>query len=158
MKKGIIILITCFFLSGALFALDNDEHWRKLIELSNEEVYEALLSYDIETILSIFDEDATFMGPMEPATEGKKALKKKLLENREKGVKYHSMTGNILNVWGCEDYIYERGTIAFSLTAEGMSHPAAYYGSYFTVWLKQKDGSYKIKYHIWNLDFNPWEK
>ena len=158
MKKGIIILITCFFLSGALFALDNDEHWRKLIELSNDKVYEALLSYDIETILSIFDEDAIFMGPMEPATEGKKALKKKLLENREKGVKYHSMTGNILNIWGCDDCIYERGTIAFSLTAEGMSHPAAYYGSYFTVWLKQKDGSYKIKYHIWNLDFNPWEK
>ena len=158
MKSIFAVLVISLSLASITFALDNDEKWRKMIESSNDNVYVALMNYDTEAILSIFDDNAIFMGPMEPTVEGKKALKKKLLENKEKGVKYQSMNGNILNIWGCDDYIYERGTIAFSLTAEGMNHPVAYYGSYFTVWLKQKDGSYKIKYHIWNLDFNPWEK
>ena len=154
-----LILLTCIFsLSTPLFALENDEHWRKILEPYNDKVYQALLDYDIETILSIFDENAIFMGPLKSPIEGKKALKKELWENKEKGVKYHSMTGNMLDIWGCGDFIYERGTIAFSVSADDMNHPMAYYGSYFTVWLKQNDGSYKIRYHIWNLDFNPFEK
>jgi hypothetical protein len=42
-----------------------------------------------------------------------------------------------------------------SYSYKGHPKPDALYGSYFTVWQKENDGSLKIKYLIWNLGFDP---
>ena len=98
------------------------------------------------------------MMPFYPVIKGKKELKRVFDKARQMGEKIHSMTGNSLDVWGCGDLIYERGTVGFSSSTNEAPHPMAHIGSFFTIWQKQDDGSYKVKYFIWNLDYNPWKR
>jgi hypothetical protein len=77
---------------------------------------------------------------------------------KEQGVEYQSISGNSTEMWECENMVYDIGTFGMSLVTKNSRKPVAYYGSYFHVWQKQSDGSYKLKYMMSNLDFNPFEK
>ena len=53
--------------------------------------------------------------------------------------------------------VFDIGTFGMSLISSDSPKPIAYYGSYFHTWQKQSDGSFKIKYTMSNLDFNPFD-
>jgi ketosteroid isomerase-like protein len=155
MKRLIFLLtILCCCLA---FAREDSDYWRQLLKPYSDEFGGRLQKNDLEGILDSYDDDVILIRPFSPPLQGKEALKQEIKEARRIGFKYESISGETIEVWGCEDQIFERGTLAFSYTTKQNAKPQAYYGSYIAIWQKQDDSAYRIKYSLWNLDFNPWE-
>lgn len=117
----------------------------------------AMLSGNFEAMLPYYAEDIIVSPGLNPTVKGKAAVKEGYEKNRKDGVRYHSFSGTIEDMWESGDTIYERGTFGMSFSYKDHPKPIGYYGSYFTIWQREKDGSLKIKYVIWNLGFNPCE-
>jgi ketosteroid isomerase-like protein len=126
------------------------------IEKINKVIEKAMLSGNFDSILPYYTNDI-IISPFEKSVKGIEAIKEIYQENKKMGLKYHSFSGTIENLWECSDKIYERGTFGNSLSSNDHPKPVAYYGSYFTIWHKENDGSLKIEYLIFNLDFNPFK-
>lgn len=108
-------------------------------------------------LVEYYSDDVTVMPDFHPAIRGKKSLLEQYEKEMEKGVKYHSFSVTVEKRWKKEDEIFERGTFGMAVSSKNSRKPAAYYGSYFQIWKRQSDGSYKMTFTIWNLDFNPFE-
>ena len=106
-------------------------------------------------MLPYYAEDIIVSPGLNPTAKGKTAIKESYEKNRKDGVKYHSFSGTTEEIWECGDRVYERGTFGMSFSYKDHPKPIGYYGSYFTIWQREEDGSLKIKYVIWNLGFNP---
>jgi ketosteroid isomerase-like protein len=130
---------------------------KEKIEKINKVIEKAMLSGDFDSILPYYTDDIIISPPLRKSVEGVEAIKEIYQENKKIGLKYHSFSGTVEKIWECSDNIYERGTFGNSLSSNDHPKPVAYYGSYFTIWQKEKDGSVKIKYLIYNLDFNPFK-
>jgi ketosteroid isomerase-like protein len=160
MKLIRIVLSTFFciiFLSYSNIFAQEDEV-RKFIESIEDDFSKAALKGDYETILSYFADDVIVVPIFQPPIKGKKAYREELNKLKKQGVKYQSISGIIADIWECGNMVYETGTFAMSLIRKESARPEAYYGSYFQIWQKQSDESYKLKYMISNLDFNPFGK
>lgn len=122
-----------------------------------DKMLEAALAGENVTIIDFYTDDVVVNPSFHSAIKGKKALLKLYQYDAKKGVKYHSFNATVeqRRLYGNE--IFERGTFGLSVSSNESRKPQAYYGSYFQIWKKQSDGSYKIEYIIWNLDFNPFE-
>ena len=127
------------------------------IESMNKIFEKAIMKGDFESLLQYYTDDIIVSPDLEPSVKGKAALKEIYEKNEKRGIKYHSFSGTSEDIWECSDKVYERGTFGLSVSSREHRKPLAYYGTYFTIWQKENDGSLKIKYVIWNLDFNPYE-
>ncbi len=160
MKTNNLFLCTIFsfiFISYfSIFAQEADV--RKVLESVGDEINRAVLSGDYETVMSHFTDDVIIFPIFQAPIKGKQAYRKAVNKLKEKGVKYQSINGTSTEIWECGNMVYEIGTFGMSLVTKDSSKPTAYYGSYFNIWQKQSDRSYKLKYMISNLDFNPFEK
>ena len=128
---------------------------RTEIDSINNILDKAMLSGNFEAMMSYYAEDIIVSPGLNPTVKGKAAVKEGYEKSRKDGVKYHSFSGTTEEIWECEDRIYERGTFGMSFSYKDHPKPIGYYGSYFTIWQREADGSLKIKYVIWNLGFNP---
>ena len=137
--------------------VDTSKTLRSMVEKINDVLDKAMLEGDYETLLKYYTEDIIVSPGMNPTVRGKEALKEAYEKNRKKELKFHSFSGTIEDLWDCGEKVYERGKFGMSMTYKDRPKPLAYYGSYFTIWQKMNDDSLKIKYVIWNLDFNPCE-
>jgi ketosteroid isomerase-like protein len=150
-------MISFIFISSiTIFA--QEEEVRELLESIGGELTQALLSGDYETIMSHFTDDVIVFPIFDAPITGKRAYREAVKKLKERGVKYQSMSGSSTEMWECGEMVYEIGTFGMSLVSKDSPKPTAYYGSYFHVWQKQSDGSYKLKYMMSNLDFNPFEQ
>jgi ketosteroid isomerase-like protein len=120
-----------------------------------EQIQKAVLENDYETQLKFYAEDAVCVPSFQHALKGKREIRQAYMEQKKKGVKFHSFNANIDKIWKCDNEIYEYGTFGFAVSSRETKHPYAFTGSYFTIWEKQSDASYLIKYIISNYDFNP---
>lgn len=77
--------------------------------------------------------------------------------DHKEGVKYQSFSGAIEDLWACADKVYERGSWGMSYTTNRLKQPVAAYGSYFQMWTKHVEDSYRIQYLIFTLGSNPYE-
>ena len=157
-EKSYLCILLLLLLTNILLANDDPNDLRQIIGAINEKMNRAFVEGDNATTLSYHADDTIGMSDFKPMIKGKKALKRQMEMDRKRGGKVHSVSSTIGDIWSCGDMVYERGTFGLSVTMPVMSHPYAFYGSYFTIWQQQSDESYKIKLNIWNLDFNPWEK
>ncbi len=130
---------------------------RKFVESIEDDLNQAVIEGDYETVISYFADDIIVVPIFQSPIEGKEAYRKEVKKLKKKGVKYQSISGTIADIWECGNMIYEIGTFGMSLITKESPQPKAYYGSYFQIWQKQSDESYKLKYMISNLDFNPFE-
>jgi len=128
----------------------------KLTEI-NRKIENAVLQGDYDTQLSCFANDVIIDHPLEPPVSGKDALRAQFDRNRNEGLKYHSFSGTVEDLWVCGDRVYERGTWGMSFTSNRVKQPIAGYGSYFQIWSKHGKDSYRIQYLIFTLDFNPYD-
>ena len=160
MKRTICILCAVIFLLSLFTfsqAQDLSEEKKQKLDDIGDLLEKAMIDDDYETILKYYDDDVIIMPGFDPAIKGINALKKAYEKNKRKGIKYHSFTANSDKRWMCGNEIFEMGTFGMAISSKDSSHPKAYYGSYFQIWQEYKDSSLKIKYNIWNLDFNPFE-
>jgi len=151
-----LIAMWCVILIGHYNIFGQDSEAKKTIESIGDTINKAVLAGDYETMLSYFADDIIVDPIFQPPIKGKKAYREEVNKMKEIGVKYQSMNGTPSDMWECGDMIYERGTFGLSLVTKESPQPKAYYGSYFQIWQKQTDGSYKLKYMTSNLDFNPF--
>jgi ketosteroid isomerase-like protein len=153
--------LACLLIILGMFSLNlcgQEADVKELIESTGEKMSRAVIAGDFEMVLSFFTEDMIVDPIFQPVIKGKKAYWDEVKKMEEKGIRYQSLTGTPVDIWACGDRIYDRGTFGMSLITRESSQPVAFYGSYFQIWQKQSDGSYKIQYMISNLDFNPFEK
>ena len=130
----------------------------KFIESIENKINQAVLAGDYETVMSYFTDDIVVVPIFHPPIESKETYREEVKKLEAKGVKYQSISGTPSKIWVCDNLVYEMGTFGMSFVTNESPKPTAYYGSYFQIWEKQTDESYKLKYMISNLDFNPFEK
>ena len=159
MKRTICVFCAALFLlSFFSFSQAQDlsaEKTQKLEDIGTL-LEKAMIDGDYKTILEYYADDVIIMPGFNPAIKGINALKDAYKENQKKGIKYHSFTATAEKRWQCGDEIFSMGTFGMAISSKETSQPKAYYGSFFQVWQEYEDGSFKIKYNIWNLDFNPF--
>lgn len=155
MKYTILMLIFCLILP--LAAREDSDHYRAIIKPYAEEFSRLMQQNRFEELLDFYDKNITLIRPFSPPIKGRAAMRQEMKMLNDVGYRYHSLSGETIEVWGCDDQIFERATIAFSYSTDDEPTTKSYYGSNLAIWKKQADGSYKLYFSIWNLDFNPWE-
>ncbi len=116
----------------------------------------AVLNGDYETILKYYTEDIVILANSIPAIKGKEAVRALYEKDRKKGLKFHAFSGKPDKMWSCDDKVYEYGTYGMAVSSYETKHPYGFAGSYFTIWQKQKDGSYLMEFVMTNLDHEPY--
>jgi len=129
----------------------------RMLKETGEKMITATLAGEYLTLVNYHTDDVVIMPDFRPAITGKKALEEQYKEDMKLGLKHHSFTGTVEKRWQHGDEVFERGTFGMAVSSKKDKRPAAYYGSYFQIWQKQSDGTFKISFIIWNLDFNPFE-
>jgi len=153
----IILQFSALISISPVNAQDSLKEVKNKLEAINEARVQAALDGDYEALLKFLTDDVIIDPPFEPIIKGKKALRKRDEISRKIGLKYHSVSGTIEDMWIVGDKIYERGVWGMSITTNDLKQPIASYGSYFQIWRKQGD-SYLIEYVISNLDYDPYAK
>ena len=151
-KLHYFLLLTVF--TGLMFAkggAQSEAELREIIEPLNDKFINSILEDDLDSYLSSYTDDAIVMIPFVATIKGKHALTVHWHNNMARGEHVESANVKTLEIWKSGNKIYERGS--YQITFKKYENkPRAVYGSYFTIWEKQKDGSYKMKYDISNLD------
>jgi len=157
MKKATIstCLILVVLLTSNIASSQSNADYKAKIEGINKEMVKSMLEGNTEKLLSLYTEDAVTMPNYQPMMEGLAAIKKSSEEMVKGGLKYHSFAPTTLKVIVNGDQITEIGTFKIRLTLPNTTSPIDDQGKYLNIWEKQKDGSLKIKYEIWNTDVNP---
>jgi len=133
-----------------------DDDFKSTLQEINSVMDKAILSGDYEVILKYYTDDVIVMPIFEPAIRGMKALREEYKKDKKTGVKYHAFNARPDKMWACGNEVFEYGKFGLAVSSKETEHPYAFYGSYFTIWEKQPDNSYKIKYLITNLDHKPY--
>lgn len=152
MKKYIIFIL---FISQLLWAKTPLESAREKIEILKKQRQEATFAHDYKKALTFFTDDILILPGLQPPIKGKAELIKMFEMDEKNGVIFHAIGNNVEADWLCGEDYYERGTWSMSITSNQSDKPTAFLGSYFQIWEKQHDGSYQIKFNIWNLNHQP---
>jgi ketosteroid isomerase-like protein len=158
MKKVILnsvsVVLFVLFTASMAFAQTSAEYKTK-IEVMNKEMAKNMLAGNSEKNLAMYTEDAISMPSYEPMHDGLPAIKKASEDMAKSGIKFTAFQPTIHKVIVNGDMICEIGTYKITMTMPGMEKPMDDHGKYLTMWLKQKDGSLKVKLDTWNSDVNP---
>jgi ketosteroid isomerase-like protein len=127
----------------------------KQIEIITNILIQAFNAGDIDTILSYYTDDVMSLPDQHEAAIGKGALHKLQLEAKQEGVKIHSIKGLEQQIWDCGDFIFEAGRCVMSLKSPKLRYLLSDWRKSVTVWIRQPDGSLKIKLDSWNPDVIP---
>jgi len=152
-----ILFFCLIFLFSSAHAQDVPKEIDDILNKINDKMVEATLAGEYLSLMTFYSDDVVIMPDFHPALRGKKAFLKRYQEDMKNGIKHHSFNGTVEKRWQQGDEIFERGTFGMAVSSFHSKQPKAYYGSYFQIWKKQSDGTFKISFTIWNLDFNPFE-
>lgn len=156
MKTRLFILFICVLATMVMSASKSDlVKVRAQIDKLEQQRMQERLDGHINKTIGYYTKDAVLMPGFQPMINGYDEISEMLEKDRKNGVKMQSLSRNMLDDWFCGADYCERGTWAMSITTKDTKKPLAFNGSYFQIWEKQKDGAYKIKYNIWNLDHQP---
>ena len=99
---------------------------------------------------ALYVDDASILPPNMPAIQGRQQIQKFLTDFPP----ISEFTFNVIDVDGRDDLAYVRGNYAMTFTPPGAAavHDR---GKYVEIWRKQPDGSWKIKWDIFNSDVEP---
>jgi len=153
--KNLFLLLIIF---SAVFAENRKEQEAlDILAPVHKEFMEMVKNNRHMQALKHYDKNIINMAPFRPPIQGIQEMREMTKKAIDEGVEYHSISSEVLDIWKCNDMIYERGTLAFTQSTYAHPKHEAYYGSYFTIWKKQNNGTWKMRYTIMNLDFNPFE-
>ena len=149
-------VLVCVLVLG-LATVASAEDLMKEVEAIGEALTEALLANDVDTMLTMYADDAISLPNYGPRMQGMEAFRQHHEQMSAAGMKIVSFTSDPIDVWGCGDQVIEIGTFEISLDY-GMPDPIEDRGKYMTVYVRGADGSLKIKAETWNTDMNPMEQ
>ena len=129
----------------------------KEVEAIGDALAKAMLEDDVDTMLGMYVEDAISLLNFGPRMDGKEAFRKSHDEMAAAGMKILSFTNEPTDVWEAGNQVIEIGKYTISLEMPGAPAAIDDVGKYMTVYVRQADGSLKIKAETWNTDMNPME-
>lgn len=107
------------------------------------------LAGDWDALLALMTEDVLWIGPNSPVIQGRAACKA-LVESIGMTVTEHKV--EFLEINGCGDIAYARGTYAETITVKGVAGPIEDAGNVLAIVRKQSDESWLIAIWMWNSD------
>jgi ketosteroid isomerase-like protein len=151
---SVFLFLLCF--ANQVHPQEDIKEIKNMVREISDITMKANMEGDAETLFSYYTDDAVSMPNYGPILKGKNSLIEQYNQTREAGLKVHSMSSFILDIYDCGDIVVETGTYGISLTLPDMKFPVSDTGKYMTLYKKQSDGSLRIKTEIWNTDTNPW--
>lgn len=121
---------------------------KEKIEKQNAKFMDYIIKQDIEGLISLYTEDACFMGPNMPIVQGHEVLRMALKGMFDAGIKEIKLNTGVLLDSG--DYVLERSTYTQKIQPPGMG-VIEDVGKYVAVWKKTPNG-YKVFWDIMNSD------
>lgn len=118
------------------------------IKESSEAFVQALLSKDWPAVAAMYTEDASFMPPNQPIVQGRAAIQTWM----EAFPPLAEFNLTPVEIEGCGDLAYVRGTLSMTIASEGAAEPIQDIGKYIEIHKKQMDGSWLIALDIFNSD------
>jgi|HubBroStandDraft_1064217.scaffolds.fasta_scaffold01022_2 ketosteroid isomerase-like protein len=107
---------------------------------------------DLQKTLAFCDEEGSMMAPNSPIATGKAAIAKLVAADFNYGdLVWHADKAGVAR---SGDIAYTSGTYKFSFKDQS-GKPVVDNGKYLTVWKKQKDGSWKVFFDMFNTDLPP---
>ncbi len=116
---------------------------------------QAILDNDAEAAFAMYVEDAISLPNYGPRMDGIESFRKHHEEMSGAGMKILSFENSPTEVWPAGDMVIEIGTFEISLEMPGAPHAVEDKGKYMTVYVRDQDGSLKIKAETWNTDLDP---
>ncbi len=126
------------------------------VEALGDTLAEAMVANDVETLLSMYAEDAISLPNYSPRMDGIAAFKKHHAQMSASGVKIVSFESEPTDVWKAGKQVIEIGKFAIELDMPGMPGIKDK-GKYMTVYVRE-GGALKIKAETWNTDVNPMQQ
>ena len=106
-----------------------------------------VLAGDWEGYGQLFTEDVMIMAPNVPAMKGREVWGQMF------GVAtFTEFSSTLIEVDGCGDIAYGRGTVSLTFQFEGTEEPISDSAKWISIFRKQPDGKWLIAVDIWNSD------
>jgi len=155
--RTLCCLVASLLLLGlaAPVAADQHDDLMKEVKALGDALTKAMMADDVDAMLGMYVKDAISLPCFSPRMDGVEAIRKSHDEMAAAGMKIHSFESEPTDVWQAGSQVIEIGTYAISLTPPGMPGPVDDNGKYMTVWVRQPDGSLKVKVETWNTDMDP---
>ena len=157
MRVRHVLVCGYFFmlLAGVVSAGSHDDALMKEVEALGNALEVAIIEDDIDFILGAYAEDAISLPNFSPRQEGLAEFRAHHDQMSATGMKITSFESEPTDVWECGKQVIEIGKYTISLVMPGAPQPINDTGKYLTVYVRQADGSLKIKVETWNTDVNP---
>ncbi len=143
--------------AGAASAAHHEGELMKEVTEIGDKLAQAMVDNDTETMFSMYAPDAISLPNMGPRLDGIAAFREHHEMMTAAGMKVLSFQSGPTEVWEAGDQVIEIGTYDISLLAPGMPDPIEDTGKYLTIYVRDDDGSLKIKVETWNTDMSPME-
>ena len=112
----------------------------------------AMLRYDVETLIGLWEEDGVLLPPGSAPVVGKEAIAKQLRQSAE-GPELPEVIDNEMDfsdITVAGDWAIESGTFTSTWREPGAQTPSTQKGNILRVLRRQPDGSWKCARAIWN--------
>ncbi len=123
---------------------------RAALQQGDELFAKSAMAKNFAAAAATYTDDAAVLPPNGAAVQGRQQIEKFLSSFPP----ISSFTFDIVDIDGRGDLAYVRGNYAMTLTPPGAA-PINDRGKYVEIWRKQGDGSWKIKWDIFNSDSSP---
>jgi uncharacterized protein (TIGR02246 family) len=153
---GLVMSLLILGQVTALSAGEKDSLMQEVAALGDA-LAQAMLEDDIDTMLGMYTDDAISLPNFGPRMEGKDAFRKHHDEMAAAGMKIKSFSSDPTNVWAVANQVVEIGVYKIAIDMPGAPETIEDVGKYMTVYVREPDGSLKIKAETWNTDMNPME-
>jgi ketosteroid isomerase-like protein len=144
-------------LAAPAWAAHHEDALMKEVTAIGDALTKAMLADDIETMLGMYAEDVISLPNFSPRVEGLDEFRAHHDQMKASGMKVKSFESEPTDVWKAGKQVIEIGKYSITLEMPGAPGPITDVGKYMTVYVRQKDGSLKIKAETWNTDTNPME-
>lgn len=158
MKKQILFSITVFL--GLLISCKPTQQKeldlsqvRNIIETQNAKWLTAIEHYDINTLLSLYTDDAILLPPNRPMLRGKREIKTYYERMQSRGIKIIKPIITTFELSGKDNTVYEIGQYIINIERQG-KFTVSDTGKYSTIWKLQSDSSWIMYADCWNSN-NP---
>lgn len=156
--RSALLAIMMFAIMGAFAQKGGGDNLMKnKIQAYNNQIVAAVMAGDHEKNLSFYDAKAISLPSYSPMLRGIEAISAHQVEAEKMGNKILDMKLVTKKVTAYGDAIVEIGMYNITVEVAKMPQPVSDQGKYLTVWVKQKDGNYKIMNDIWNSDTHPMQ-
>jgi len=156
MKKLFPIVATLLVLavSGCAPQVDVEADKAAIRDLMDVQLLNAQQAKDVDTVLSVFADDASVFSPNAPIVTGKEAIRARLSELHSGPRVAISWQTTKVEVSRSGDLAYSHGTYEETVN-DPEGNPVTDKGKWVEVWEKQTDGTWKVVADIWNSDGPP---